>query len=298
MNNQLCSFVADVSLPLVASVLAGASAVCLLVAIYCTWKCWRTKRLSQTGCNTPALYSPTMGWPVSLRMKISQSVPELMDQQKPPPPDRGRPSKVVVKQSTLPVVPPRHMNFQRQLSHQLDMSNIEFSVQSIRHKEQPPVGKIRPELYQQDSQDTMSNFSTNSTKTAGTLFFTLQYLHQEETLVVNLLRAENLPAKDFSGTSDPYVKIHLLPDRKFKHQTKVHRRTLAPNFNESFVFNIPFHDLSKRILQFSIYDFDRFSRHDLIGVVMVKDLGRSMDLSYERPYAMDILCVLQVSSHF
>ena len=38
---------------------------------------------------------------------------------------------------------------------------------------------------------------------------------------VQVLQARDLPAKDFSGTSDPYVKIYLLPDRKKKFQTKV-----------------------------------------------------------------------------
>lgn len=28
---------------------------------------------------------------------------------------------------------------------------------------------------------------------------------------------------DIGGTSDPYVKIYLLPERKRKYETKVHR---------------------------------------------------------------------------
>ncbi|KAK4298060.1 hypothetical protein Pmani_029567, partial [Petrolisthes manimaculis] len=38
----------------------------------------------------------------------------------------------------------------------------------------------------------------------------------------------------YGGTSDPYVKVYLLPDKKKKFETKVHRKTLNPEFNETF----------------------------------------------------------------
>lgn len=62
--------------------------------------------------------------------------------------------QVNTRQWTLPTVPQRHLTFQRMLSHRLDLSNIEFSVQSIKHKEQPELGTIKPELYKQVRQET------------------------------------------------------------------------------------------------------------------------------------------------
>lgn len=53
-----------------------------------------------------------------------------------------------------------------------------------------------------------------------------------------ILEAHDLPIKDFLGSSDPYVKVHLLPDRKRKCQTKVHRKNLNPIFNETFIFRL------------------------------------------------------------
>ena len=41
-----------------------------------------------------------------------------------------------------------------------------------------------------------------------------------------------------SGTSDPYVKLYLLPEKKKKVETKVHRKTLNPVFNETFIFKV------------------------------------------------------------
>ena len=56
------------------------------------------------------------------------------------------------------------------------------------------------------------------------------------TLTLKIMRAVELPAKDFSGTSDPYVKIMLLPDKKHKLQTNIKRRNLNPRWNEVFAF--------------------------------------------------------------
>lgn len=111
-------------------------------------------------------------------------------------------------------------------------------------------------------------------------------------------KAVNLPAKDFSGTSDPYVKIYLLPDRKTKHQTKVHRKTLNPVFDEVFLFPVPYNDLEARKLHFSVYDFDRFSRHDLIGQVVVDHFLDLADFPRECILWKDIEYVTNVSPAF
>ena len=53
---------------------------------------------------------------------------------------------------------------------------------------------------------------------------------------MKIMKAQELPAKDFSGTSDPFVKIYLLPDKKHKLETKVKRKNLNPHWNETFLF--------------------------------------------------------------
>lgn len=57
-------------------------------------------------------------------------------------------------------------------------------------------------------------------------------------LSVGVIQAADLPGMDMSGTSDPYVKVYLLPDKKKKYETKVHRKTLNPVFNETFTFKV------------------------------------------------------------
>lgn len=120
--------------------------------------------------------------------------------------------------------------------------------------------------------------STKSEVKLGKLQYSMDYDFQKGELTVNVIQAADLPGMDMSGTSDPYVKVYLMPDKKKKFETKVHRKTLNPVFNESFTFkNVPYADITGKTLVFAIYDFDRFSKHDQIGQVQVAmnsiDLG-------------------------
>lgn len=70
----------------------------------------------------------------------------------------------------------------------------------------------------------------------GRIQFSVGYSFQDSTLTVKILKGQDLPAKDFSGTSDPFVKLYLLPDKKHKLETKVKRKNLNPHWNETFLF--------------------------------------------------------------
>lgn len=70
---------------------------------------------------------------------------------------------------------------------------------------------------------------------------------------------------------------------------QVHRKTLNPVFNETFQFGVPLNELHSRKLHFSVYDFDRFSRHDLIGQVVVDNLLDFSEGSGDKPIWRDIV---------
>ncbi|XP_051570764.1 synaptotagmin-2-like [Myxocyprinus asiaticus] len=112
----------------------------------------------------------------------------------------------------------------------------------------------------------------------GKLEFTVDYNFTENQLIVGILQAQDLPAMDIGGTSDPYVKVYMLPDKKKKFETKVQRKNLCPVFNETFIFKIPFNDLAGQTLVLQVFDFDRFGKHDVIGEIKIPmnsvDLGQ------------------------
>ncbi|XP_019615761.1 PREDICTED: synaptotagmin-1-like isoform X2 [Branchiostoma belcheri] len=138
--------------------------------------------------------------------------------------------------------------------------------------------KVQPDM---DDLDSYGD-EDDGTPKLGHLQFSLDYDFQQNLMRVGVLQAKNLPGMDFSGTSDPYVTVKLLPDKKKRFETKVHRKTLNPTFNEYFNFkDLKFSELSNKIILFLVYDFDRFSRHDLIGEVSVPlssvDLARVVE---------------------
>ncbi|XP_062849483.1 synaptotagmin-7 [Trichomycterus rosablanca] len=104
----------------------------------------------------------------------------------------------------------------------------------------------------------------------GRIQFSVGYSFQDSTLTVKILKGQDLPAKDFSGTSDPFVKIYLLPDKKHKLETKVKRKNLNPHWNETFLFEgFPYEKVRERKLYMQVLDYDRFSRNDPIGEVSI-----------------------------
>uniref|UniRef100_A0A672QER8 Synaptotagmin IXb n=1 Tax=Sinocyclocheilus grahami TaxID=75366 RepID=A0A672QER8_SINGR len=118
----------------------------------------------------------------------------------------------VQRQVTEPTSSVRHNSIRRQMN----VSNPDFNLAQFQRQESisgPGLGRIKPELYKQRSVDTDDGRRADS---CGRLHFILKYDCDLEQLIVKIHKAQDLPAKDFTGTSDPYVKIYLLPDRKTK----------------------------------------------------------------------------------
>jgi len=109
-------------------------------------------------------------------------------------------------------------------------------------------------------------------KKLGRLFFTVKYSFEKNALVVTVNKCTNLPAKDSQNkSSDPYVKLQLLPEKQHKVKTRVLRRTLNPVYDEDFTFyGVHFNQLPILTLHFVVLSFDRYSRDDVVGEVMVE----------------------------
>lgn len=102
-----------------------------------------------------------------------------------------------------------------------------------------------------------------SGRSCGDLIDECQMLQKKRfsrTLKVTLLGANNVPAMDAGGTSDPYCVIKN--DKKKIFKTKTHKKTLNPVWNETVTFEI-----NGPMLRFKIYDHDTFTKDDKIGIV-------------------------------
>ncbi|KAF6729301.1 Rabphilin-3A [Oryzias melastigma] len=101
----------------------------------------------------------------------------------------------------------------------------------------------------------------------GRVLISLMYSTQQNRLIVGVVRCVHLAAMDANGYSDPYVKICLKPDmgKKGKCKTQIKKRTLNPEFNEEFSFDIKHSELAKKTLDISVWDYDIGKSNDYIG---------------------------------
>ena len=80
----------------------------------------------------------------------------------------------------------------------------------------------------------------------------------------------------FFYSTDPYVKVYLVYQGKrvSKWKSSVKKNTLVATFNEPFQFKIEKKDINDVGLEVVVMDYDRLSRDDLIGTVL---LGVNVD---------------------
>ncbi|CAF0889590.1 unnamed protein product [Adineta ricciae] len=158
-------------------------------------------------------------------------------------------------------------------------------VKSIRYITDD-LGKLEPDLYKKQ---ISSNDSSNET---GELTFTLFYNQTLSSLIVTILSIDKLPYRNLNSKTlpNPFIKLTLLPDRRKKFQTKLYKHTRSKQFNETFPIPIAFDDLLKRILLFSVYDFRRSSKRNLIGTIKIEDIYSIPNLtSYDVTFTKHIM---------
>ncbi|XP_075214201.1 synaptotagmin alpha [Lycorma delicatula] len=162
----------------------------------------------------------------------------------PTPPPQAEPLVRNEKQVVLTTTRPRVSSMQTKLDHT----------------------KIDTTLYQKPVQ---SRTPSEPEDLRGSVHLTLTYDPAAGILTVRLIEAQDLQARDFSGTADPYAKIRLLPDKTNVWQTRIHKKTLNPVFDEDFVFEVRPTTIGRRTLELLLYDFDAYSRHHSIGGIKI-----------------------------
>lgn len=76
----------------------------------------------------------------------------------------------------------------------------------------------------------------NNEDNLGQLVFKLRYVSEQNALGVTVVNCKGLPAREQNATSDPYVKLKLLPDKQQQVKTRVLRNTRDPVYDEDFTF--------------------------------------------------------------
>uniref|UniRef100_A0A3B1KDW3 Double C2 domain beta n=1 Tax=Astyanax mexicanus TaxID=7994 RepID=A0A3B1KDW3_ASTMX len=137
-----------------------------------------------------------------------------------------------------------------------------------------PLKKLKPNQTKNfynclEKQLPIDKTDDKSLEERGRIMISLKYSSQKCGLVVGIIRCAHLAAMDANGFSDPYVKTYLKPDenKKSKHKTTVKKKTLNPEFNEEFFYEIKYADLSKKTLEVTVWDYDIGKSNDFIGGV-------------------------------
>ncbi|KAI8750634.1 synaptotagmin protein 5 isoform X2, partial [Biomphalaria glabrata] len=126
----------------------------------------------------------------------------------------------------------------------------------------------------------------------GTVHVSMEHNAETGILTVNLVRVHNLLPRDPSGTANPYCRLTLLPGQRASAQSRIHRKTMNPEFEEEFIFELTSEELEVTTLDLSFYEYDQFSKDECIGYVRIPlarlDLSRQVDLwrtilPYEKP---------------
>ncbi|XP_061656186.1 rabphilin-3A isoform X2 [Phyllopteryx taeniolatus] len=101
----------------------------------------------------------------------------------------------------------------------------------------------------------------------GRILVSLRYDSQRGRLIVGVVRCAHLAAMDANGYSDPFVKVCLKPDmgKKGKNKTQTKKKTLNPEFQEEFSYEIKHGELAKKTLDISVWDYDMGKSNDFIG---------------------------------
>ncbi|XP_007568572.1 synaptotagmin VIII [Poecilia formosa] len=128
-------------------------------------------------------------------------------------------------------------------------------------------GKTATALVQPDMEDV----DYGSVKQyRGKLLYSLEYNATLSELTVGIKQADSLKAMDLGRSSDPYVKVYILPDKAKIFETKVFKNTLNPFFNEQFTFQLSKSALQKSTAVMKVFDFNRFTKHEIIGELRVQ----------------------------
>lgn len=236
-------------------------AVFLLCAVAMTWwLCRRRREHIKLTSDKSLAFRPPRRKPTAVKSPGSTShylkkSPSPTGPAKSPPGSGGQTPSPTGSQSSNPGSQPRTP---QGTPAQTPSGEVTLSIENERDK---------AEIENNEKTEREKNHATDNNKdNLGQLVFKLRYVSEQNELRVTVVRCNGLPAREQNATSDPYVKLKLLPDKQHQAKTRVLRNTRDPVYDEDFTFfGISKDQLQKISLQFIVLSFDRYSRDDIIG---------------------------------
>ncbi|KAG1681210.1 Synaptotagmin-9 [Nymphon striatum] len=131
-------------------------------------------------------------------------------------------------------------------------------------------GNLQLDLYQNKGILFIYAKGKDESRRCGRLHLRLSYDFNKSDLIVHVIEAHNLLPTEGNKFNDPFVTVRLEPeiDRK-NRQTEIRKNSTDPLFDEIFKFPIAYDDMKSADLILELFDYDRFSRNEIIGEVKV-----------------------------
>ncbi|KAL5963203.1 Protein piccolo [Taenia solium] len=112
------------------------------------------------------------------------------------------------------------------------------------------------------------------TPSLGEIELILTFDDYDQSLTAHVARARGLRPMDLNGLADPFVKLRLHPDptedMDLNRQIKYIPNTLEPEWQQTVVFmNCLKRTLKKRVLEATVWDFDRLKMNDFMGQAII-----------------------------
>ncbi|XP_058160916.1 LOW QUALITY PROTEIN: synaptotagmin-8 [Dasypus novemcinctus] len=142
---------------------------------------------------------------------------------------------------------------------------------TVAHPVQPDVDSLEP--------------GPGGARPWGRLQLSLEYHPGSQELRVGLRQAAGLRAPGPGATADPYARVSVSTQAGRAHESRVHRGTLNPVFEETCCFQIPPAALASATLLVQLRAFRRCSAHEPLGELRLPlgavDLRHVLELWHE-----------------
>ncbi|KAK7160211.1 hypothetical protein R3I93_007994 [Phoxinus phoxinus] len=173
-------------------------------------------------------------------------------------------------------------------------SKMEVHYEELSHRVSP--GTSCTNLGSSLDLDSMADLEEEHIQ--GSLRFSLFYDQLQSRLVVTVLDAQDLAVRDFSHSVDPFVWVRLMWAAREdaeqcplhsvldEWQTRLVKKSSCPVFGDQFSCSLAEEEVSRVTVRFEVRDFDKYSRHGILGEARVP--LNSLKMSYPLELRQDL----------